>query len=111
MTTFKDGPAAGKKLTTRRAPYYLRVTSHPINGVDALDQIGDTAKDDEILTAYRIVGTPGYVHLNTGRKPGGGSSPIATYEMIHPQPIDAEMRTNAAWKTWCEANKPEGFGQ
>ncbi len=110
MTTFKDGPAAGKTLMIRRAPYYLRVTSHPIDGVDALDQIGDTAKDDEMLTAYRVIGTPGAVHLNTGRKPGGGFYPVATYEMVAKQPMDAEMRTNAAWKTWCEANKPADFG-
>lgn len=107
MTGFVDGPAKGKTLMLKRAPYYLRVTE--CNGkFDALNELADVARADENLFAYHMTGTPGMCHVNAGRGRSGWYV-IATYEVVVPQPTDEEMRDNGAWGKWCAANKPKDF--
>ena len=107
MTTFLDGPAQGKTLMLRRAPYFLRVTHGP-RGLDALDQIGDEPTSKETVTVY--VRQPGAVekgvHLNCGKNGGSGWYCVASYKHSENQPTDAEMRGNTRWRAWCQANAP-----
>lgn len=104
MTTFQDGPAKGQRLMLHRAARFLRVTE--LNGKwDALDQPSDTPRPDEKLYAYEIVGKPGHMHLNTGRKPGGGFYPIAEYRFVPAQPTDAQMRDREQWYRWCDGHE------
>ena len=104
MTNFLDGPAKGQVLKLRRCPYFLRVVvKTAADGKqewDALDQPGDSPDRDERLYAYRCKELRGWIHLNTGRRPGGGFFAIADYELIDPQPSDDVMRL--LWAQWCE---------
>lgn len=105
MATFKDGPARGKGLMLKRAPYFLRVVEE--NGeFDALDMGTDSPRKGEKLYCYRMVGEPGWMHINA-RKGGGGFFTTAEYEMVPDQPTDEEMRTLPAWHRWCDAHRPE----
>lgn len=103
MTTFIDGPAGGKTLMLKRAPLFLRVTKKH-DEIDALDQLDDTPRRDEEIFVY--VRQPGAmlkaIHLNTGSKPGGGWFSRASYKLSELQPLEMEMRTNEAWRVWCE---------
>ncbi|MGV3661342.1 MAG: hypothetical protein ACO1TE_14230 [Prosthecobacter sp.] len=104
MTTFHDGPAGGQTLMLRRCPLFLRVV---IDGqtVDALDQVEDTPAPSEDVHVY--VRQPGAmqkaVHVNTGRKPGGGWFCRADYKLHEIQPTDAQARSTGLWRQWCEA--------
>lgn len=102
MTKFEDGPAQGQTLMIRRAPVFLRLTFDGKKW-DALDQLDDEPLQNETLHVYRITDMPGHIHLNTGRKPGGGFFPLANYRFYQPQPMDEQVRTFAAWKSWCES--------
>lgn len=104
MTTFVDGPAKGKILQLRRAPYFLRVTEVHGN-FDALDQLSDEPMRGETLYAYVILGAPGMIHINK-RGCGGGFYPIAEYKFVELQPSDTEMRMTDLWSAWCWENKP-----
>lgn len=87
MTTFQDGPAQGKTLMLRRCPFFLRVVTKR-GEIDALDQIGDTPSPAESIHVY--LRQPGAamnaIHLNTGRKPGGGWFARADYKLSPVQP-------------------------
>lgn len=108
MTTFEDGPAKGQRLMLHRAPIFLRVTEKG-GKFDALDQVDDTPRPDEMLYAYQLAERPGHCHINTGRKPGGGFYPVAKYRMIVPQPLLEEMLTREAWVKWVERNKEKAI--
>lgn len=92
----------------RRLPLFLRVV---ISGteIDALDQINDTPRADETVHVY--VRQPGAmqnaIHLNTGRKPGGGWFARAEYKLSPTQPSDEEVRSTKAWRQWCQVNQPK----
>jgi len=108
MTTFLDGPAQGKTLMLKRAPFFLRVVI--VGGqIDALDQLGDTPRKEEAVHVY--IRQPGAmhnaIHLNTGRKPGGGWFSRADYKLSPVQPDDATARRTATWQRWCELNAPK----
>jgi hypothetical protein len=107
MTAFIDGPAKGQHLSLRRAPVFLRVVKEDLQSGkwDALDQLSDEPSAGEKLFAYVVSGEVGWCHLNRGRG-GSGFYPIASYKFIEPQPSDAEMRTTAAWHSWCVKNDP-----
>lgn len=99
MTQFKDGPAKGQTLMLRRAPVYLRVTEL-LGKFDALDQLDDEPEPGETLHAYVITEKPGHIHINTGRKPGGGFYPMATYKLAEVQPPQETMKKKALWQEW-----------
>jgi len=103
MTTFHGGPAQGKPLMLRRCPTFLRVVIAD-GKVDALDQIEDTPSSNETVHVYHR--QPGAmmnaVHLNTGRKPGGGWFCRADYKLNDTQPSDNEARDSVLWRQWCE---------
>lgn len=105
MTTFLDGPAQSKTLMLKRAPFFLRVVIAVSGEIDALDQLGDTPRADELVHVY--VRQPGAqhnaIHLNTGRKPGGGWFSRAQYQLSPVQPDDATARRPPLWQKWCEA--------
>lgn len=99
MTKFENGPAHGITLMIHRTPFLLRVTRRG-EKFDALDQPKDEPEMDEELYAYRCKDITGHIHINTGRKPGGGFYPMAVYEYVDPQPSDKVMRFG--WTEWCE---------
>jgi hypothetical protein len=106
MVTLLDGPATGVRLMLRRVPLMLRVVQNTKTlDWDALDQLEDTPADGEAIYVYRCEGITGSVHINTGRRPGGGFYQVATYKLWPEQPADAEIRTNDAWQAWCEKNR------
>lgn len=107
MTRFQDGPAQGKTLMLRRAPIYLRVTEL-IGEFDALDQLNDQPEPGETLHCYVLAEAPGHIHINTGRKPGGGFFPMALYRIVPEQPPQEIMRDNAKWRAWTNKQpRPE----
>ena len=107
MTTFEDGPAKGKHLMLRRAPYFLRVTEANGNW-DALDQLADRSEPDEKLYAYEMIGLPGLCFVDCGGKQKhlSGRYAIASYRLVALQPDDIDMRLNDRWTTWCRAHAP-----
>lgn len=95
MVSFLDGPAAGVTLMLRRAPIYLRVTFNPAGKVDALDQLDDEPKPDEIVHVYRKVpGTSGKVHVRPG-----GCYEMGDYRHVA-DAVGDELRDTAAWRSW-----------
>lgn len=109
MTRFMDGPAEGRVLMLKRAPLFLRAVRKRtlIEGQgewDALDQLTDTPEPDEEIIAYRRHRRPGWVHINTGRKPGGGFYTVAEYRVVPAQPDDATLRDRARWQAWVLDN-------
>lgn len=100
MTTFEDGPAKDKHLMLHRCARFLRVVECA-GKFDALDQPEDTPAANETLYAYETEGPTGHAHVNMGRG-RGGFYPIVSYRFVKDQPSDAEMRTNGAWRAWCE---------
>lgn len=112
MTTFNNGPARGKLLSLKRAPFFLRVcvgpilddTDHDNAKIDALDQPHDEPSKHEQLFAYRLTAKPGHIHINA-RGGKGGFFPLADYTLVDTQPSDAVMRDRKTWVQWCEANQ------
>ena len=109
MTNFIDGPAKGQTLMLRRAPFFLRVVRDDTHAQspkwDALDAPTDTPLRSESVYAYQLTAKPGYVHLNTGCKPGGGVYRPGSYKLCAEQPTSYEARNVRAWQQWCEARK------
>lgn len=102
MTTFIDGPAAGKTLLLKRSPRFLRVVES--NGIfDALDQPTDTPSPNETLYAYRLNADHGTVHINRGRH-GSGFYAMADYKLVALQPTDSVMRHGDTWETYAGAS-------
>jgi len=105
MTTFQDGPAQGKTLMLQRCPFFLRVVTKR-GALDALDQVGDTPSPAESIHVY--LRQPGAamnaIHLNTGRKPGGGWFARADYKLSPVQPPEPILRNNADWQAWCQSS-------
>lgn len=101
MTTFDDGPAKGKHLNLRRAVHFLRVVKAPNGDIDALDQLGDTARPEETIYAYEISEAPSWCHIRSGKKGASGFYAIARYHLFKDQPTDEVMRDNNAWSDWC----------
>jgi hypothetical protein len=100
VTTFTDGPAHGQALSLRRSPIFLRVVTDGLRW-DALDQLGDTPKKNEVITAYEIAEHRGTVHINRGRH-GSGWFAMATYKLLDgPQPPDEVLRDTTRWRDWC----------
>lgn len=98
MIEFADGPAAGKALTLRRGPLFLRVVTGPLGGnVDALDQLTDRPEPKELVYAYRRVGPANWVHL----RPGGRFA-FGKYRIVPEQPAGEIMRSTTRWRAWCE---------
>lgn len=101
MLTFVDGPAAGKTISLRRAPRFLRITRRrfllgmedPGEEFDGLDQPGDVARHDESLYAYETKKLEGRAHMRfSGKaKSASGIYDIAEYRFIEPQPADDIM--------------------
>lgn len=111
MIIFKGGPANGVVLPLQRVPILLRVVR--ANGSsdkwDALDQLNDEPGSDESIYLYLVDGQPQWIHVDgrdakTGRR-WGRTCYYGSYQYVTDQPADAEMRTNEAWRRWCEANK------
>lgn len=110
MTSFIDGPAAGIALTLRRAPVFLRVVRSPGGDWDALDMLDDEPKPRESVTVYVLTGRPAAACVDgrdrkTGRRFGHRCA-IARYRVVDPQPGDEQVRDTAAWRAWCESQRP-----
>lgn len=108
MHTFVDGPAKGKVLNCTRTPIMLRVTETSEGTIDALDQPDDLARSDEKIHVYRLAGPPGFVHVDyrgEGGRRCGRNFQIGAYELLPEQPADEDVRSTAAWRAWCDANK------
>ncbi len=100
MTTFIGGPAHGRTLQLKRVPYWLRVTKDG-SKIDALNEVGDTARPNEQLFVYTRKEVTGHIHVNAKRG-GGGVFYLASYVFHSEQPDDAILRDNAAWSAWVD---------
>lgn len=98
MTRFDDGPAKGKILMLKRAPYFLRAVLSPEGKWDALDQLDDQPEAGEKLFAYEIMEPPGWCFIRPG-----GRYPVARYKLVEPQPIEDQMMDEKAWAEWVQA--------
>jgi hypothetical protein len=107
MTTkFEGGPAAGVRLTLKRAPKYLRVVRDSEGKWDALDALDDTPAPGEAVIAYRKVSDDGagFIDYTDGRGRRCGTSFIsATYAVCDPQPPDDVLRDRERWAEWATA--------
>lgn len=100
--TFVDGPAAGKQLSLRRAPKYLRVAMWE-EEIDALDQLDDVPNAAEKHVAYARASEPMTIHVDRnerGRHVGEWHL-VADYYVVTDQPTAAVMADNALWRKWC----------
>lgn len=105
MTNFEGGPADGKRLMLRRAPVYVRVVIDRSGKVDALNERGDSPRDDETLFVYRHKPgvEPSACHLNCGRNKGSGFYAVATYVFHQAQPPQFVLRDQALWEEFVYA--------
>ncbi len=104
MITFLDGPAAGQRLTLRRAPMFLRVVCDAKGKWDALDQLDDKPAKDEAIHVYRVDQIEGGAFVD-GRDPKTGKRwgcymQMGTYKHWPEQPDDATLRDKAKWQAW-----------
>ena len=105
MTSFKDGPAAGKSLLLKRSPQFLRVVEAD-GEFDALDLIEDRPRPRETCYAYELVEARGMMHLNMRDRKGKrccGWYAVADYRLVEPQPEQAVMCDTAKWQAWALA--------
>lgn len=105
MTTFLDGPAAGKSLTLHRTPQFLRVVDN-CGQWDALDQPDDAPELSETIYAYRVRRVLGSAFIDGQDRQGrrrGFRIAIVEYQHVEPQPDQATMRSQDGWAQWCEA--------
>lgn len=101
MICFRLGPADGKALELRRAPWFLRVVIDQDGTVDALDQPDDEPKPTEAIHVYVREGEAGRgIACSRGR----GCRPFVIAEYIYwpQQPADDEARDNVRWRAWAE---------
>lgn len=107
MSTFLDGPAIGISLQHRRAPILLRVVLNAAGKWDVLDQPADAPSPDEKIFVYRLTERATQYHLCVRGKnrAAAGWYQDGNYQLLVPQPADADMRTNEAWISWCNMNK------
>lgn len=103
MTTFDDGPAKGRTLSLRRAPWLLRVVRSKAGEWDALDQLDDTPKRGETIHVYRRVTEVNRYHLKASgkMKAASGFYEGAAYKALPIQPKPEEVWETEAWRTWC----------
>lgn len=106
MTKFTDGPAAGKVLALRRAPFFLRVVQSITHGeVDALDQLDDQPRPSESIYVYRQTKNEGGAFIcsrgTKAKRAASGYFPLVQYSLNGEQPSDEVLRDNAKWQEWC----------
>lgn len=101
MTTFRGGPAEGQILMLRRSPRFLRVVRDKANEFDALDQLGDSAATDEEISVYEKCAPATLIHVKSGKQGASGWYRSAAYQLVTPQPTDAQVRDNTAWRRWA----------
>lgn len=115
MTKFTDGPAAGKVLALRRAPFFLRVVQSITHGeVDALDQLTDQPRPSESIYVYRQTKNSGGAFIcsrgSKEKRAASGYMPIVEYSLNVEQPSDEVLRDNAKWQEWV-FSQPEAQAQ
>lgn len=104
---FLDGPAKDCGVRLNRAPIYLRMVRDRRTGAwDGLDKLDDFARTAEEIFAYKQVAYHGSgswdgIDPKTRRRTGGRLH-LCDYAVIEPQPDDATMRNNAAWRAWAQ---------
>lgn len=97
MVEFQGGPANGKAIMLRRAPYFLRVVTGPRGGkLDALDRWADEPANEELVYVYRRIGKATGMWV----RPGGRFA-MAKYEFFEPQPDASALRETNAWRAWA----------
>ena len=106
MIKIIDGIAGGAELQLRRAPTLLRVVIDDEGNVDALDQLDDTPKPDELIIVYITKTHPSYCHIKSQKKELNGFWAIATYRVFEHQPDDEVLRDNKQWRAWAVAHAP-----
>ncbi len=103
MTQFIDGPVAGKSLSLRRSPLFLRVVINSRGAIDALDLLTDTPGRSETIHVYLRRGKPmrGFID----GKGISGPFTLASYALHERQPLDEQARDPEAWKAWATAEQ------
>lgn len=106
MTKFLDGPAAGKVLALRRAPFFLRVVVSITHGeIDALDQLTDQARPSESIYVYRQTKNSGGAFIcsrgSKAKRAASGYFPLVEYSLHSEQPTDEVLRDNTKWQEWA----------
>jgi hypothetical protein len=99
MINILDGPCKGT-FAVRRAPMYLRATVSKLGGkLDVLDQLDDEpARYEDVYVYVRDSGTWTQVFVRPG-----GCYESGVYRLVDPQPDEREVRSNAAWHEWANA--------
>lgn len=108
MTRFLDGPAAEVVLMLRRAPVFLRAVQGPTGKWDALDQLEDRPSADEKVVVYRLTTEPRWMHIRARKS--GGTYRGGDYKLVDPQPTEATVRDEQAWRAWAIAADREQVG-
>lgn len=106
MTRFTDGPAAGRSLSLRRSPVFLRVVIDRKGEVDALDQLSDFAGAGEKVYVYVRTGEPEKISAivcsrGKGRVCRGYNEELVTYRVYSVQPDQAVLTSNVEWAAWA----------
>jgi hypothetical protein len=100
---FLDGPAAGRSLDLRRAPFLLRVVVDRATGaVDALDQLVDEPGDGEDVHVYVLAAPPQRAHVcyRGSKKRQSGWWEFGIYR--HLADVDGEeLRETDTWRAWA----------
>lgn len=104
MVSFKDGPAADVVLPLRRAPKLLRVVVSRKGIWDALDQLDDTPNPQEAIHVYRLTARATWMHIRATKRSASGMYAMADYAFVADPPAEEDLRDNARWRAWCEAN-------
>ena len=108
MSTFVDGPAAGRTLALQRAPIYLRLVYGLDGKWDALDQVDDQPDPGETVHVYRRTKYTGKALVRLGGRLGCVWMHLADYRWM--AEIDGEtLRDNPTWQAWTRAQLDERF--
>lgn len=102
---FSDNGVSCPSLQLRRAPMFLRVVyDRKAKAWDALDQLDDEPKEDELIFAFQKTDN-GTVHVDKvvkGRRVGEWHH-TAHYDLVQDQPDDYVMRDSKSWQEWALA--------
>lgn len=110
MFSFVNGPAHGVTLNLRRAPKLLRVVDNG-QDFDALDQLDDEPRDDEIVHVYHRIGEKPFQGIMCMR--GHGCQVFVgpvRYRYFERQPDAGITRDTGAWRNWCVELEREASG-
>jgi len=97
-----SGPADGQTVAIDRAPFFLRIVQDSDGRIDALNELSDQIREDEVAHAYWCDEIIGRVHVCCRGGRGSGWRTIGTWRHLDEQPPQEVLRSNVAWAHWCD---------